>query len=49
METNCSECSKEAEDDEISQCPDCQKDGLGPCCIGSLDHVCSSGSDDVEG
>ena len=38
MTTDCSQCCKEIDENEVQFCEWCGRDGLGNCCIGDLDH-----------
>lgn len=38
MITNCENCSREVEDDEVERCPLCEHDGLCPDCL--ISHDC---------
>ena len=40
MRTNCENCSREMDDDEVQQCDLCGMDGLCDRCIGECDHEC---------
>lgn len=40
-ETICENCSRVISVDEVQMCEVCGRDGLGNCCIGTLDHQCT--------
>lgn len=42
--TNCDECCKEIDEDEVTNCDDCGLDGICEDCMGG--HICESEDDD---
>lgn len=44
----CNNCGQEIPEEEVQQCQVCLCDGLGNCCIGTLDHDCIEENEEEE-